>query len=88
MSRSFPPQPAPPQTLAVQASDEKAFFMSQSETHEAHTTGLRDTGAGAGEGADMHGQRQPSLGRQLPDLVSKQPWTQLGALGPTHGAST
>ena len=33
--------------------------MSQSETHEAHTTGVRDTGAGTGEGADMHGQRQP-----------------------------
>lgn len=53
------PAACPSPAFAEQASDEKAFFMSQSETHEAHTTGLRDTGAGAGEGADMHGQGQP-----------------------------
>ena len=81
-SSRFPPKPVPPQTVAIQASDEKAFFMSQSETHEAHTTGVSNRGAGTGEG-----QTCATRGN-LPDLVSSQPWAQLRVLGPTHGAST
>lgn len=61
--------------------------MSQSETHEAHTTGVRDRGEGRGEGAGRQNQRQLPWAEQLPDLVSRQPWTQLGGLGPIHAAS-
>lgn len=46
----FPPKPAPPQTVATQASEEKAFVMSQAETHEAHITRVRDRGTGTGKG--------------------------------------
>lgn len=58
-SSRFPPKPAPPQAVAIQASDEKAFFMSQSETHEPHSTGVSNRGAETGEGAVTCHQRNP-----------------------------
>lgn len=63
--------------------------MSQSETHEAHTTGVRDR-EGRGEGADSENPRQLPWAVQLPalaKLVSRRPWAQLGGLGFIHGAS-
>lgn len=86
-SKRFPPKPAVPHTVATQACDEKAFFMSQLETYDAHPTGVKDRRAGTREGTDMQSQRHPIWVEHPPDLVFSWLWTHLGTLGPQHGAS-